>query len=196
MSIVLHQKIGLFFGSFNPVHIGHTIIARFMIEFTDIDEVWFIISPHNPLKEKKTLLADNHRFYMVNMAVENEYRIKASNIEFHMPQPSYTVHTLVYLEEKHPAKEFVVIAGADILPTFHRWKNYDRILEYYHLYIYPRPGNTSNPFEGHSHIHFVDAPLMDISASFIRKSIKHGKDVSFLLPPGVYDHIINMHFYQ
>ena len=132
------NKTGLFFGSFNPIHIGHLVIANYMLEFTDLDEVWFIISPHNPLKDKKTLLGDHHRYYMVNMAIEDNYRLKASNIEFNMPQPSYTIHTLAYLKEKYPDKNFILIAGSDNLPTFHKWKNYEEILKQYSLYVYPR----------------------------------------------------------
>ena len=190
------NKIGLFFGSFNPIHIGHLIIANYMLEFTDLDEVWFIISPHNPLKEKKTLLGDHHRYYMVNMAIADNYRFRASNIEFNMPQPSYTIHTLTYLKEKYPDKNFILIAGSDNLPTFHKWKNYEMILEDHHLYIYPRPNTKPHPYLDHPSFTYIDAPLMEISSSFIRKAIKEEKNVSFLLPPGIYDHIIDMHFYE
>jgi len=190
------HKTGLFFGSFNPIHLGHLVIANYMLEFTDLDEVWFIISPHNPLKEKKTLLDDHHRYYMVNMAIEDNYKLKASNIEFSMPQPSYTIHTLTWLKERYPNRDFILIAGSDNLPNFHKWKNYEMIIQDYHLYIYPRPNTKTHPYQDHPSFTFVDAPLMEISASFIRKAIKGDKNVSFLLPPGIYDHIIDMHFYE
>ncbi|MCK4676507.1 MAG: nicotinate-nucleotide adenylyltransferase [Bacteroidales bacterium] len=195
MAKLIRHKTGLFFGSFNPIHIGHLVVANYMLEFTDLEEVWFIISPENPLKDKKSLLAGNHRYYMVNLAIENNYRLKASRIEFNMPRPSYTVHTLAYLQDKYPQKQFIVIAGSDILPTFHKWKNYEEILRFFKLYIYPRPETGEHPYRDHPAIQFTKAPMMDISASFIRQSIKKGKNVSFLLPDKIYDYIIDMHFY-
>lgn len=196
MTTSKNKKTGLFFGSFNPIHLGHMVIARYMLEFTDLDEVWLVISPHNPLKEKKTLLADNHRYYMVNLAVEDIQGLKASSIEFDLPQPSYTIDTLAYLGEKYPDKSFILIAGTDILPTFHKWKNHEKILEYYQLYIYPRPDNLENPFKDHPSIHEINAPMMEISASFIRNAIRKKRDISFLLPPKVAEHIDLMNFYK
>jgi nicotinate-nucleotide adenylyltransferase len=196
MSTLQRDTVGLFFGSFNPIHIGHMVIANYMLEFTDLEEVWFVISPQNPFKIREGLLADNHRYYMVNLAVEDNYRLKASNFEFHLPQPSYTITTLTYLQEKYQKKNFILIAGSDILPTFHKWKNYEQILEQYKMYIYPRPYTESHPYANHPSIKFVKAPLMDISSSFIRIAIKEGKNVSFLLPPKVNSYIADMHFYQ
>jgi nicotinate-nucleotide adenylyltransferase len=193
---IVVKKTGLFFGSFNPIHLGHLMIASWMAEFTDIDQVWFVISPHNPLKEKSSLLPDVNRLYMVNVAVEDEPKFKASNIEFHRPQPSYTVDTLTCISEKHPGKEFVVIAGSDALPTLHRWKNYDQLLEHYHFYIYPRPGTAKSTFDDHPHIHFVTAPLVEISSSFIRESIKEGKSMQYFLPAKVWEYIDRMGFYR
>ncbi|HNS17760.1 MAG TPA: nicotinate (nicotinamide) nucleotide adenylyltransferase [Bacteroidales bacterium] len=192
----MNTTIGLFFGSFNPIHLGHLIIARYALEFTDLSEVWFIISPHNPFKEKKTLLADHHRYYMVNLAVEDFPRLKASNIEFNMPQPSYTINTLTYLHEKYPDKRLVLLTGSDVLPTFHKWKNYEQILTYYELYVYPRPYTEPHPYVDHPKVRFIDAPMMEISSSFIRESIAKGKNVSFLLPDKVYRHLTEMHFYE
>lgn len=190
------NNIGLFFGSFNPIHLGHLIIAQYALEFTDLDEIWFVISPHNPFKDKKTLLADHHRYYMVNMAMEDLPRLKASNIEFHLPQPSYTINTLTYLHEKYPGKRLVLLTGSDVLPTFHKWKNYEQILRFYELYVYPRPYTEAHPYQDHPKVKFISAPMMDISSSFIRESIAKGKDVSFLLPDKVYRHIMEMHFYE
>ncbi|MCX6244893.1 MAG: nicotinate (nicotinamide) nucleotide adenylyltransferase [Bacteroidetes bacterium] len=190
------SKTGLFFGSFNPIHQGHLMIANYMVEFTDISQVWFIVSPHNPLKEKNTLLADHHRLAMANIAVEDDQRFRASNIEFHLPQPSYTIDTLTYLSEKYPEREFVLIAGSDNLPSFHKWKNYEELLNRYHLYIYPRPETVSSPFDNHPHVHMTSAPLIEISASFIRDGIREGKNMRQFLPEKVWEYIEEMHFYK
>ncbi|MBL7138135.1 MAG: nicotinate-nucleotide adenylyltransferase [Bacteroidales bacterium] len=189
-------KTGLFFGSFNPIHLGHLMIASYMIEFTDIHDVWFVISPHNPLKDKSTLLPDVNRLYMVNVALEDEPRFKASNIEFHLPQPSYTIDTLTYLQEKHPSHEFILLAGSDILPTLHKWKNHKQLLNQYKFYIYPRPSSSSSPFENHPSISFVNAPMIEISASFIRKAILAGKDMQYFLPAKVWKYVEEMGFYR
>jgi nicotinate-nucleotide adenylyltransferase len=189
-------KTGLFFGSFNPIHNGHLMIASYMVEYTDLKEVWFIVTPHNPLKEKSTLLADHHRLAMANIAVEDDPRFRASNIEFHLPQPSYTIDTLAYLSEKYPDKEFVLITGSDNLPTFHKWKNNEKLLEYYHLYVYPRPLTGSTPFDDHPHIHFTASPMIELSSSFIRESIRQGKNMRHFLPEKVWKYIEEMHFYE
>jgi nicotinate-nucleotide adenylyltransferase len=190
------KKTGLFFGSFNPIHVGHLIIANHMVEHTDLDEVWFVISPHNPLKKKSTLLADHHRYAMVNLAVEDNRKLWASNIEFGLSQPSYTVHTLAFLEEKYPEKEFVLIMGGDNLASLHRWKNYEHILENYSIMVYPRPGEKLPELVNHKHVQVVEAPLMQISSSFIRKSIKAGKSVEYILSDKVFKYLTEMHFYQ
>jgi nicotinate-nucleotide adenylyltransferase len=191
-----NNKTGLFFGSFNPIHNGHLIIAGYMAEFTELKEVWFIVSPHNPLKEKSTLLEDHHRLAMANIAVEDDPRFRASNIEFHLPKPSYTIDTLTYLSEKYPQKEFVLIAGSDNLPSLHKWKNYEQLLEQYHFYIYPRPDVAKSRFDDHPHIHFTEAPLIEISSSFIRKGISEGKNMRHFLPDRVWTYIEEMHFYK
>lgn len=189
-------KTGLFFGSFNPIHTGHLILAEYMVEHAGLKEVWFVVSPQNPLKEKKSLLADHHRLAMVNIAVEDDYRFRSSNIEFKMPQPSYTIDTLTYLSEKYPDKHFVLIGGTDILPSFHKWKNYEELLKQYELYIYNRPDYSAGEYKDHPQIHFFNAPMIEISASFIRNSIREGRNIKYMLPPKVYDYIVEMHFYE
>jgi len=190
------KKTGLYFGSFNPVHIGHLAIANYMLEFTDLDEVCFVVSPLNPLKNKNTLLANHHRFAMVQRAVEDFYRFQVTNIEFSLPQPSYTINTLVALGEKYPNKQFVLIMGADNLDTFHKWKNYEVILQYYQIYVYPRPGHDGGKFREHPSVQWIDAPLIEISASFIRSAIKNKKDIRFFLPEKVYKYMDEMGFYR
>jgi nicotinate-nucleotide adenylyltransferase len=190
------KKIGLFFGSFNPIHIGHLAIANYFAEFTDLNEVWFVISPHNPLKNKSSLLAQHHRLYMVNLAIEEYPKFKSSDIEFHLPQPSYTIHTLAHLREKYPQHQFCLILGQDNLTTFHKWKNYDLILQSYFLYIYPRPNVPATQFDNHPKVIFTNAPQIEISASFIRQSIKEKKDVRYFLHPKVWQYIDEMNFYK
>lgn len=190
------NKIGLLFGSFNPVHNGHLILANYFAEFTDMDEVWMVVSPQNPLKNKNSLLNDKHRLALVNIAVDDQRKLKVSNIEFGMPKPSYTIDTLTYLSDKYPDNEFVLICGTDILPTLHKWKNYEQILKYYKLYVYPRPGYDPGELVNHPSIVQVNAPVMEISSSFIRKGILEKKDMSFWMPTNVYNYILEMHFYE
>lgn len=190
------KKTGLFFGSFNPVHVGHLIIGNYMVEHTYLDEVWFVISPHNPLKKKSSLLADHHRYAMVNLAVEENRNLWASNIEFGLPQPSYTVHTLSFLEEKYPEKEFALIMGGDNLANLHKWKNYTHILENYSILVYPRPGEPLPEIANLSNIEVVDAPQMQVSSSFIRQSIRNGKSVEYILSDKVFTYLTEMHFYE
>jgi nicotinate-nucleotide adenylyltransferase len=190
------MKIGLFFGSFNPVHVGHMVIGGYMAEFTDLEKVWFVISPHNPLKEKVSLLADYHRRELVRRAIGDTNKLKASNIEFNLPKPSYTIHTLTYLTEKYPGDQFVLIMGSDTLGTFHKWKNYTQILEGFELYVYPRAGVDGGELKNHPHVKMVDTPLMEISSSFIRDAIKQKKDIRYMLPESVYNYISEMHFYE
>jgi len=192
----MNKKTGLFFGSFNPVHIGHLIIANWFVEYTDLGKVWFVVSPQNPFKEKKSLLADNHRLALVRTAIEDDLRFWVTDIEFNMPQPSYTIDTLTYLEEKYPDKEFVLLAGSDQLPTFNKWKNADRILELYEMYVYARPGYAGSNYDEHPKVKVFITPQMEISSTFIRKSIKDGKDMRYMLPLKVYDYIKDMHFYE
>lgn len=198
------MKVGLYFGTFNPIHVGHLIIANYIVDYTDLDEVWFVVSPHNPLKQKSTLLDDVHRLTLVRVAIEDNIKLKASDIEFNLAQPSYTATTLTYLCEKYPKKEFALIMGEDNLRTFHKWRNQDVILENHKVYVYPRAlamGEevTPTPNEYHNHPSIIfckDAPVMKISASFIRKAIKEGKDVQYLLTKKVYKYVDEMNFYR
>ena len=189
-------KTGLFFGSFNPIHIGHLAIANYMLEFSDIEQLWFVVSPQNPLKQKQTLLADYHRLELTRKAVEDDDRFRVSDIEFGMPKPSYTIDTLTYLGEKFPEYDFHLIMGADGLKTFHQWKNSEQIQEKYHRLVYPRPGILKEVISNHSNITMVNAPMIEISSSFIRKSIKEGKDLRYFLPEKTYRYIVEMHFYE
>lgn len=176
------MKVGLFFGSFNPVHIGHLIIANIMAETTDLDKVWMVVSPQNPLKPSKGLLHEFDRYDMVRAAVYDHYKIEASDIEFHLPKPSYTIHTLVHLSERHPDKHFRVIVGEDNLVNFPKWKNYERILEDYGLYVYPRPDAQPSPLKEHPNVRLVEAPLLDISATFIRNCVKKRQSIRYMVP--------------
>jgi nicotinate-nucleotide adenylyltransferase len=195
-------KIGLYFGSFNPVHIGHTAIAGYMTEFAGLDQVWFVVSPHNPLKIKETLLADHQRLYMTQLAIGDNVRLKASDIEFRLPVPSYTIDTLAYLHEKYPGNEFCLVMGEDNLYTLHKWKNVNELIVKYPIYVYPRPDAEKpaspllNQILSTALINNVNAPLMDISGTFIRDGIKKGKDMSYFLQPAVWKYIREMHFYE
>jgi len=188
------MKIGLFFGSFNPFHIGHKIISNYMVEFSDLEKVMFVVSPQNPLKEKKSLLDQNHRLQIIRAEVQDNNKLDVSDIEFKMTQPSYTINTLVRLKEEHPKNEYALIMGADNLQNFHKWKNYEQILEDYSVYVYPRLGFE---IEGsHKNIHIINGvPQMEVSASFIRNSIKEGKDVSYLIPEKAWIYMDEMNFY-
>ena len=187
---------GLYFGSFNPVHIGHLAIANFMVEFSELEQLWFVVSPQNPLKERKSLLKDYHRLEMVRLAVEDDDRFRASDIEFKLPTPSYTIDTLTYLEELNPGREFQLVMGGDGLRTFHKWKHAELIVEKYHRLIYPRPGTNMEMASRIPNATLVDAPMMEISSSFIRQAIKEGKDVRHLVPAKAYTYMREMHFYE
>jgi nicotinate-nucleotide adenylyltransferase len=195
-------KAGLYFGSFNPIHIGHIAIAGYMTEFAGLDQIWFIVSPHNPLKKKDTLLADHHRLYLVELAIGDNDRLKPSDIEFRLPAPSYTIDTLAYLKEKYSEYEFALVMGEDNLFTLYKWKNAREIVSHYPLYVYPRSGvrKPENPvlndLISNADIHLVNAPLMEISGTFIRDGIKDGKDMSYFLQPAVWKYIKEMHFYE
>lgn len=190
------MKIGLFFGSFNPIHVGHMVIANYMAEFTDLDKIWFVVSPHNPLKNKASLLPDHHRLQLVKLAIGDNIKYKASDIEFKLPQPSYTIVTLAHLKEKHPKHDFALIIGGDNLLTFHKWKNHEEILKNHELYVYPRPNENLGQWENHPKVKIVPAPLMDITSTFIREGIKNKKDVRYFLPEKVAVYIEEMHFYK
>lgn len=190
------RKIGLFFGSFNPIHVGHLIISNAMLSHAPLDEVWFVVSPQNPLKERRTLLADHHRLEMVRLAVEDNYHLRACDVEFHLPIPSYTVLTLAHLGEQYRDKEFSLIMGSDNLDNFDRWRNYQYIIDHYQIYVYPRPNHDGGAFAKHPHVNCVEVPMMDISSSYIREQIKQKKDVRYLLTEPVYNYLTEMHFYE
>ncbi len=187
---------GLYFGSFNPVHIGHMALANYMLSFTEMQEVWFVVSPQNPLKEKTGLLADHHRLELVHQAIGDYPGFRASNIEFSMPQPSYTIDTLARLEEKYPTKKFALIMGEDNLSHFHKWKNHEVIMERYALFVYPRLGARRNIYHDHKNVHLVEAPQIEISSSFIRKSCAQGLDVKFFMPHQAWEYMDRMNFYK
>jgi nicotinate-nucleotide adenylyltransferase len=198
-------KIGLFFGSFNPIHIGHLAIANIMAENTDLNKVWFVVSPQNPLKPSKGLLHEFDRFDMVKAAIADNYKFEVNDAEFHLPKPSYTIYTLAHLREKHPGKEFAVIIGEDNLENFTQWKNHEEILNQFSLYVYPRPTAstgqarphvTNSPLYRHPHVKMIDAPLFDISATYIRQCIANNKSIRYLVPESVEQMIRAKGFYR
>lgn len=190
------QKIGLFFGSFNPIHIGHLIMAEYFIENTDLHEIWFVVSPNNPLKKKETLLNASQRLYMVNLAIEDDARFRSSDIEFKLSYPSYTCHTLAHLQDRYPNKTFVLIMGEDNLESIEKWKNYQYILDNYSIYTYPRKGYDGGEKKKLPCVTFVPAPIIEISATMIRESIAQKKSVKYLLPAKVEQFIDEMQLYQ
>lgn len=190
------SKIGLYFGTFNPIHIGHCVIAQYMLEYTDLEEVWFVVTPHNPHKNKQSLLNDHQRLHMVNLAVGDHYKLRVSDIEFALSQPSYTAHTLAHLTEKYPDLSFHLIMGADNLESFPRWKNYQHILENHELYVYPRIESKGGELRDHPRVHLTEAPIMQIASTEIRQAIKEGKDVSFMVPSAVWAYIDRELFYR
>jgi|TARA_B100000965_G_scaffold404536_1_gene435561 nicotinate-nucleotide adenylyltransferase len=190
-------RIGLFFGSFNPIHIGHLVIADVMADQTDLEQVWFVVSPLNPFKSSSSLLHEFDRLKMVELAIADNFKFKASDVEFNMPRPSYTADTLAYLSDKYPQHEFKLIIGEDNLLHFHKWKNHEAILENFGLYVYPRPQVDQSKIKvKHANIRYVDSPMLDISATFIRNSIRKEHSVQYLLPPAVIDYIRFKKFYQ
>jgi len=189
------MKVGLFFGSFNPIHIGHLAIANYMAEFTDLRQVWFVISPQNPLKKFTSLLEDHKRRTLIEIAIEDDDRFRVCDIEFRLPRPSYTIDTLVNLREQYPSHDFVLIMGSDGLSTFHKWKNHHIIEENYDRYVYPRPGFDADPKDS-VRVITADAPRLEISSTFIRNALKKKLDIRHFLPHKVYEYITEMHFYE
>ncbi len=184
------NKIGLFFGSFNPVHTGHMIIAEFMAERSEVDRVWMVVSPQNPHKKKSTLANDYDRLHLVKLAIGDNTKLDASDIEFSLPKPSYTIDTLTYLKEKYPDKEFSLIMGGDNLGTLHKWKNYELILQHHDILVYKRPEYELGELQNHPRIKLLEAPLLNISASYIRKQLREGHSIRYLVPDRVHDAII------
>ena len=189
------MKIGLFFGSFNPIHVGHLIVGNVMATNTDLEQVWFVVSPQNPFKKNKSLLHEFDRFDMVERAIADNHKLKATDIEFSMPRPSYTIDTLTRLQAKFPQHIFKLIIGEDNLAQFKNWKSYELILENFGLYVYPRPHSASHDFQAHAAVQFIQAPLLDISATFIRESIKNNRSIRYLVPETVENMIERKKFY-
>jgi len=183
------MKIGLFFGSFNPIHTGHMIIANHIVHWSDLEQVWLVVTPLNPFKKSSNLAPDHERLHMVHLAINENYQLRACDIEFRLPKPSYTVDTLAHLREKYPQHEFTLIMGGDNLQSFHKWKNHEVILQHHDIMVYKRPDYVSGKFQDHPNIEIVEAPLMEISSSFIRKSIREKKSIQYLVPEEVRKYI-------
>ena len=192
------KKIGLYFGSFNPIHIGHLILANYLAEHSDLDEIWLVVTPQNPFKDKKSLLDNASRLEMVALSLKEYDKLKPCDIEFHLPQPNYTIDTLIHLEEKYPQHIFSLIMGEDNLKSFHKWKNYEVILSRYFIYVYPRlsEGEVSVQLQDHEHIVYIKTPIIELSATAIREDIAQGRDVRPMLPANVWSYIDKWGFYK
>lgn len=193
------KKVGLFFGSFNPIHIGHLILANYILENSNMDELWFVVSPHNPFKKKKTLLDDHNRLEMVERSIQNYPNMRASDVEFSLPQPSYTIDTLTYLKEKHPNHSFALIMGEDNLKHLHKWKNADLLIKNHQIIVYPRKFSSEmqdSEYLQHENITLIDAPVIELSATKIRQMIKENKNVRPMLPPEVFEYLDASNFYH
>ena len=193
------KKVGLFFGSFNPIHIGHLILANYILENSDMAELWFVVSPQNPFKDKKTLLNDHNRLDMVQLSVKNYPKMRASNVEFSLPKPSYTIDTLTYLKEKYPDHSFALIMGEDNLKGLPKWKNAEKLIENHQIIVYPRifeGKKQDNEYLKHENISMINAPIIELSATEIRNMIKNGKNVRPMLPPEVYEYLDGSNFYK
>ena len=192
------MRIGLYFGTYNPIHVGHLVIANHIVEYSDLDQVWFVVTPQSPFKIKTSILDNRQRFEMVYRATKDYQKLRPCDIEFHLPQPNYTIDTLTYLQEKYPEHEFALIMGEDNLKSFHKWKNYELILNNHDIYVYPRHSEepVKTRFDNHDRIKKVDAPVMELSSTFIRKSRKEGKNVKAMLPDAVWEYLDEMNFYS
>jgi nicotinate-nucleotide adenylyltransferase len=190
------MRIGLYPGSFNPVHIGHMVIAGYMAEFAGLDEVWMVVSPRNPLKLTNDMLQDYHRLGLVKLAIGDNKKLRASDVEFKLTKPSYTINTVQHLKEKFPSNEFVLIVGEDNLATFDKWKDYEELLKLCMVYVYPRLNVEKTKFHVHPKIKMIkEVPVMEISATFIRERIKNKKDIRYMLPDAVWRSIEENRFY-
>lgn len=189
------MNIGLYFGSFNPIHVGHCIIASHILQHCAVDNIWFVVSPHNPLKESSTLLNENNRFHLVQLAIEQEPKFKASNIEFNLPRPSYTIDTMTYISEKYPQHQFKIILGGDSFQNIKKWKNYEVLLQQYGLIVYQRPGFEINPSLG-CDVEVVQAPMLDISSTYIRQLIRQQKSIRYLVHEDVLQEINSNRYYK
>jgi nicotinate-nucleotide adenylyltransferase len=189
------MKIGLYFGSFNPIHIGHLIIANHILNSAEIERVWFVVSPQNPFKNSESLLNEYDRLHLVQKAIEGDVRMKAIDIEFSLPKPSYTIHTLIYLQEKYPEHQFDIIMGSDSFQNLAKWKNSETIIRDYKLLVYERPGFKVENMLG-ADVHLLNAPLLEISATYIRELAKAGKSIRYLVPPSVEEDIYSNSFFR
>ena len=187
---------GLYFGSFNPIHNGHLMLANYLVENSGLDALWFVISPQNPFKTKESLLPDYQRLELVNRAIEGYQKFAACDIEFSMPKPSYTIDTLTYLKEKYPKREFALIMGSDNLERLDRWKNYEQIINYHKIIVFPRNGSDGGALRSHPNIKIVNTPIIEVSSTFIRDSIREGKDVRFFMPERVFEYVDEMNFWK
>ncbi|MCR5453837.1 MAG: nicotinate-nucleotide adenylyltransferase [Bacteroidales bacterium] len=187
---------GLYFGSFNPIHNGHLMLANYLVEHSGLDALWFVISPQNPFKTKESLLPDYQRLELVNRAIEGYQKFSACDIEFSMPKPSYTIDTLTYLGEKYPKREFALIMGTDNLERLDRWKNYEQIINNHKIVVFPRNGSEGGPLRSHPNVEIVNTPIIEVSSTFIRESIHQGKDVRFFMPEKVFKYIDEMNFWK
>lgn len=190
------KEVGLFFGSFNPIHIGHLMLANYMVEFTTMNELWFVVSPQNPFKETGSLLPEIHRYALVERTIEDDSRFRVSNIEFSLPKPSYTCDTLAHLEERYPTYDFSLIMGGDNLSHLHKWKNAEYLVNNHKIYVYPRPNAKAGAFSKHKNVCEVNAPMVEVSASFVREAIKNNKDVHWFLPKNAWQYLDEMGFYR
>ncbi|MCF0209783.1 MAG: nicotinate-nucleotide adenylyltransferase [Bacteroidales bacterium] len=189
------EKVGLYFGSFNPIHYGHLIVANHILMNSDLDKIWFVVSPQNPFKKASELEDNTLRLDLVKLAIEGNENFFASDVEFSLSQPSYTIDTLKVLANLEPQKEFVIIMGEDNLVNFHKWKNYQEILDNYNIYVYPRQGIDNTETPQHPNIHLIDAPTINISSTYIRELIAQGKDIRYLLPENVRKKLVSLHLY-
>lgn len=187
---------GLYFGSFNPIHNGHLMLANYLVENSGLDALWFVISPQNPFKTKESLLPDYQRLELVNRAIEGYKKFSACDIEFSMPKPSYTIDTLTYLKEKYPKREFALIMGTDNLDRLDRWKNYEQIINYHKIIVFPRNGSDGGALRSHPNVKIVDTPIIEVSSTFIRESIRQGRDVRFFMPEKVFEYVDEMNFWR
>ena len=189
------MKIGLYFGSFNPIHVGHLIIANHVANYSDLDQVWLVVSPQNPFKSPASLLNQYHRLHLVKSSIDGEKKLRASSIEFKLPKPSYTIDTLAYLNEKFPQHIFSIIIGSDGFQNINKWKNYELILKNHHIYIYTRPDYEITETFGAS-VTKLNAPILEISSTKIREMIKEKKSIRFLVPDIVQEEIIQNGYYR
>lgn len=190
------MNIGLYFGSFNPIHTGHLIIANHILENSNLDKIWFVVSPRNPLKDAQTLLNEYDRLHLVELAIESNPKFRASNVEYHLPRPSYTINTLAYLSEKFPLEHFTVIMGSDSYHNLPRWKNYEQILTYYGIIVYQRPGFELEASTLPATVQALKAPLLEISSTYIRHQVKEGKSIRYLVPQSVEEYILGNAYYK